>query len=435
MCFADDLLLFCHGNLASVDILLNSFDVFSKASGLKMNVGKSNVFLNGVDPAVQAMLIARTGMQLARLPFKYLGVPIATKKLSVLDCAVLVERVVCRIRALGARKLSYGGRLILVQAVLTQLHNYWARIFLLPKKVLKQIDDICRNFLWQGHSTYEKSPPVAWSKVCKDKAFGGLGIINSELWNIAAICKYVWWIATKKDHMWVKWVHNVYIKQKDWWTYQPPASASWAWKRICWVKDRMRLGFSQNGWGTGAAYSIQAGYSWLQNDHEKPQWRALVWTRYGMSKHNVIAWLAAQSRLLTRDRLRRRGVCLETICVLCENDSESHPHLFFACGYSRCCLQLVSNWLGIQIPWHLPLQWWVKWRMRPLLKKHIVGAAICVLIYQIWQARNLSLHEHYMQRPGVIVQNVKYVVCHRLKCNVSSVMKEKYSDLIRGYMS
>ncbi|XP_074290342.1 uncharacterized protein LOC141617073 [Silene latifolia] len=326
MCFADDLLLFCHGNLTSVDILLNSFEVFSKASGLKMNVGKSNVYMNGVDSTLQAELIARTGMQLAKLPF---------------------------------------------------------RIFLLPKRVLKQINDICRNFLWQGHGTYEKSPPVAWSKVCKAKEFGGLGILNSELWNIAAICKYVWWIANKKDHMWVKW----------------------------------------------------DGYSWLQNDQAKVQWQALVWTRYGMSKNNVSAWLAAQDRLLTRDRLCRRGVCLKPSCLLCENANESHSHLFFECWYSRCCLQLVSNWLGIHIPWQLTIQWWTKCKFCPLLKKHIVGAAICVLIYQIWQARNVSLHDQYMKRPGAILQAVKYVVCNRINCIVSSEVKEKHSALIRGFMS
>ncbi|XP_074271256.1 uncharacterized protein LOC141595185 [Silene latifolia] len=110
MCFAYDLLLVCHGNLTSVDILINSFEVFSKASGLKMNVWKSNVYVNGVDSALQAKIIART---------------------------VLVERVVSRIRAMGARKLSYGGRLTLVQSVLTHLHNYWASIFILPKGVLK----------------------------------------------------------------------------------------------------------------------------------------------------------------------------------------------------------------------------------------------------------------------------------------------------------
>ncbi|XP_060188966.1 uncharacterized protein LOC132617915 [Lycium barbarum] len=47
--FADDLLLFCRGNLWSIQLLYKCFKQFSQASGLMVNKSKSSVFFGGVD--------------------------------------------------------------------------------------------------------------------------------------------------------------------------------------------------------------------------------------------------------------------------------------------------------------------------------------------------------------------------------------------------
>ncbi|XP_074277700.1 uncharacterized protein LOC141601326 [Silene latifolia] len=108
-----------------------------------------------------------SGLKIGSLPFKYLGIPMASRKLSVLECSILVERVVDRIRALGARKLSYAGRL-------------------------------------QGDIHAHSPALVSWDSVCHSKQQGGLGITDIILWNRAAMGKYIWWIMQKKDHLWVK---------------------------------------------------------------------------------------------------------------------------------------------------------------------------------------------------------------------------------------
>ncbi|XP_074305039.1 uncharacterized protein LOC141639965 [Silene latifolia] len=116
LAFADDLLIFCKGDRMSITGLIRAFKSFSRASGLKMNK----------------------------------SIPIAATKLSVLECSSLVDKVPGRIRSLGCRKLSYAGRLVLIQSVLSNLHTYWARIFILPTSILKQIVSIYRIFLWTG---------------------------------------------------------------------------------------------------------------------------------------------------------------------------------------------------------------------------------------------------------------------------------------------
>ncbi|XP_074277809.1 uncharacterized protein LOC141601425 [Silene latifolia] len=124
LCFVDDFILFCKGEKTSIEPMINSFDYFSKASGLVLNTGKSNFYCNGMEDWLISEIARVTGMKKGSAPFKYLGVTVAPKRLSVLDCSCLVDKVVDRIKGLGARQLSYAGRLVLVKAVFSTLHNY-----------------------------------------------------------------------------------------------------------------------------------------------------------------------------------------------------------------------------------------------------------------------------------------------------------------------
>ena len=84
------------------------------------------------------------------------------------------------------------------------IHVYWSIIFLIPKKVMKSIMAVCRNFLWSGQVHTSKVPVVAWEIVCQSKKEGGLGITECMRWNEAAIAKYVWNVTSKADNLWVK---------------------------------------------------------------------------------------------------------------------------------------------------------------------------------------------------------------------------------------
>lgn len=48
LCFADDLLIFCKGEVSSVSLIKDCLSRFSGFSGLSPNPGKSNVFSCGI---------------------------------------------------------------------------------------------------------------------------------------------------------------------------------------------------------------------------------------------------------------------------------------------------------------------------------------------------------------------------------------------------
>lgn len=128
--------------------------------------------------------------------------------------------------------------------------------------MIRNIEDICMNFLWGQKADYQRASPVAWDFVCKPKRAGGLGIITCELWNYAAIAKHLWYIAKEKVCLWVKWVHGLYIQQQNIWTVPIKENTSWYWRKILKVRERMASGYNQNIWqsSTSGDCSIAAGY-------------------------------------------------------------------------------------------------------------------------------------------------------------------------------
>ncbi|OIT26379.1 hypothetical protein A4A49_56174, partial [Nicotiana attenuata] len=83
------------------------FNQFSDASVLKANLGKRSVYFGGVRRDNIERIQHELGFSTGELPFRYLGVPLPTKKLSLLQWQSLIEKIVAKISSWTAKKLSY----------------------------------------------------------------------------------------------------------------------------------------------------------------------------------------------------------------------------------------------------------------------------------------------------------------------------------------
>lgn len=79
--FADDLIVFSKADPTTIRFLMEAFHHFSACTGLKANEAKSQVVFGGVRNNLQECLDI-INCPLGTLPFKYLGMPITTSKLS-----------------------------------------------------------------------------------------------------------------------------------------------------------------------------------------------------------------------------------------------------------------------------------------------------------------------------------------------------------------
>ncbi|XP_048498159.1 uncharacterized protein LOC125496676 [Beta vulgaris subsp. vulgaris] len=417
MVFADDIILCCEGSFPSVYTMLKAFKLFSATSGLQISEQKSDFYTAGVSQEVIQRIKAATNFAHNKLFFRYLGLPVCARKIRVAECNGIIEKMCARIKVWSSRNLSYMARVTLVNSVLLSIHQYWAQMFILPKSVLKEIEKICRAFLWTGEWNSSKPGNVAWEHVCLPKQAKGVGFRQIQTWYVAEIAKYVWAISTKQNNLWVKLVHEVYVKDARWWDYEPPIDSCWYWKQICKVKSKLKLLYSEQEWNSLTKFSVQQVYKKLIGEQPAVHWDKLIWNRLVIPKHRVIGWLVMKQRLRTLDILVKIGVQALHSCHLCEQGIENHNHLFIQCKYSTQCLDLVRGWMGMKNQHSIfPRQMlFIMKSKRTGVKKRFMAAVFSGLVYQIWWVRNEAIWNHVVSKPEFIFRKLKQLIQQRIR--------------------
>jgi hypothetical protein len=97
-----------------------------------------------------------------------------------------------RLGVWNGRNLSIGGRVTLINSVLSSLPLYFFSFFKAPVCVLKELVGIQRKFLWGGGTESKKVCWISWERVCQPKDKGGLGLNNLELFNHSLLYKWKW---------------------------------------------------------------------------------------------------------------------------------------------------------------------------------------------------------------------------------------------------
>nr|GEU76092.1 RNA-directed DNA polymerase, eukaryota, reverse transcriptase zinc-binding domain protein [Tanacetum cinerariifolium] len=107
LCFSDDLMVFCHGDVKSVKIVKEIMEGFSKYSGLYPNMGKSIIFFGSISEHARYVILNVVLFKTNKLPIKYLGVPFLAKCLGIADCKTLIDKVKVKVGDWKNKSSSY----------------------------------------------------------------------------------------------------------------------------------------------------------------------------------------------------------------------------------------------------------------------------------------------------------------------------------------
>ncbi|XP_018473851.2 uncharacterized protein LOC108845081 [Raphanus sativus] len=258
LCFADDLLIFIDGSLESVQNVMQVLHEFELRSGLAVSVHKTSFFASGLSTQEIDTIKASTGMPYASLPVRYLGVPLCTRKISLVNCEVLIQQVKAKFSSWSVKMLSFSARLLLIKTVVAGITNYWCSSFILPKACINRINSLCGHFLWQGNLEGSHSARVSWATVTLSLESGGLGIRDLGVWNKSCCLRLIWLLFFQSGSVWVAWFKAEVLNNdlSNFWTVKPHRNNSWLANKIIkmrgeaftWIKLLLGNGASCRFW-------------------------------------------------------------------------------------------------------------------------------------------------------------------------------------------
>jgi hypothetical protein len=148
--------LFMEHDIEKAQNLKLILSAFEQLSGLKINFHKSELFcfgeaLNEVNTYTELF-----GCGQGHFPMRYLGIPIHYRRLTLAEWKIVEKRLQKRLSSWKGKLLSLGGRLILINSVLSNMVLHMISFFLLPKRVLHKLDYYRSRFFWQGDSEKKK---------------------------------------------------------------------------------------------------------------------------------------------------------------------------------------------------------------------------------------------------------------------------------------
>ncbi|XP_058727219.1 uncharacterized protein LOC131598656 [Vicia villosa] len=374
-------------------------------------------------------LLALSGFQEGTMPFKYLGVPITTKKLSIHHYMVLIDKIVCRTRIWTSKLLTYAGRLQLVKSISFAIVNYWMMCFPLPKVVLAKIDSICRSFLWTGKDHISRKSLVAWTTVCQPVNKGGLRVINIHIWNKCTLLKLLWNICNKPDNLWVKWIHAYYLKQQPIMTFTPNSASTWIIREI--MNTRSLIQSCQSQWeGMILKNKFCCGEIYSSfNTNPSMDWSNLCIRNPARPCAIMILWLLCHKRLATKSRLCKFGFINNTNCLVC-GLIESDSHIFFDCNEYHEIWRAILHWIQIdRCPklWDEEISWLMTRTKGKGWRSRLLKLALAEDLYGIWIHRNSLIFGSPRDRKHTIQGIINKIVfrgwaCRVLKPHIASLM-------------
>ncbi|XP_039004224.1 uncharacterized protein LOC120131265 [Hibiscus syriacus] len=173
--FADNLLIFCKGNLESIAGIIFVLNHFYDLSGLKLNVSKTELYAVGI----------------------------SSRNLEIIKCTSGFNQGFLSVRQ-----------------------------FILYQTVINRIDQLCSRLLWKRTDQATIGARVSWAKLCCPKSERGLGLKNIKSWNTTCTIQLIRNILAREGSLWVAWLKCYIFKNDNFRDMAKSTSHSWSIKKL-----------------------------------------------------------------------------------------------------------------------------------------------------------------------------------------------------------
>ncbi|XP_021771809.1 uncharacterized protein LOC110735946 [Chenopodium quinoa] len=159
------IVLFAKATQQECSKIAEIISVYERASGQKVNLGKTKVAFSKCVPIDRRNAIVETlGIREVEKHEKYFGLPTIIGKSKKTIFAVLKERIWKKLNGWKEWFMSRPGKEILIKAVAQAIPTYMMSIFKIPESLIDEIHSLLCRFWWGLRE-----------KLCTPKSKGGMG--------------------------------------------------------------------------------------------------------------------------------------------------------------------------------------------------------------------------------------------------------------------
>ncbi|GJY15773.1 RNA-directed DNA polymerase, eukaryota [Tanacetum coccineum] len=309
--YADDVVIISDWNRQDMINIIHVLHVFYLASGLKINVSKSNIYGLGMNPQdIEDMArVTRCGS----------------------------DRFWARLSSWKANTLSIGGRLTLIKYR-------------------------CGPPFSGEVVTRKKMSWIKWDNVMASFEKGGLNIGSIKAINLALLQKWRWHLVTNPDSIWAQWAMGyLYVFGKM-------LGMAVNWKRqIEGSHNEAALGSLVLDLGQVQLLDGPDSCRWSLDDDGIFFFHVMrlhidscmlpscspctSWSKILPRKVNIFAWHLSLDRLPTQLNLSLRGLDIPSIIFpMCNDVVEEVDHVFFGCDLACDVWRLARRWTNLDMP-------------------------------------------------------------------------------------
>jgi hypothetical protein len=136
--YVDDTMIFMSHDVEKAINMKLLLSTFEQLSDLKINFHKSEIFCFDKAKDHERFYSQLFGCVMGKYRFRYLGLPMNTRKLNNKDWKTIEDRIEKRLSGWKGEMLSVGGQLVLINLVMSSLPMFMMSFFELPRGVLKK---------------------------------------------------------------------------------------------------------------------------------------------------------------------------------------------------------------------------------------------------------------------------------------------------------
>ena len=259
-------MFFLNTDEESCSTLLHILHQYKISSGQLINASKSSISFSAKTPQVIRQRVKlHLGIEKEGGTGKYLGLPEHFGRRKKDLFTGIVDRIRCKAVSWSSRQLSSAGKLVMLKAVLTVVPSYAMTCFLLPISLCVRIQSTLTRYWWDASPEKKKMCWVAWDKLTKPKALGGLGIRDIQAFNKALLAKLAWRIITKPGCLLARVLNGKYCIKAPFLQVPETKTMSHGWRSIIAGRDLL---LCQLGKVIGNGESTRVWKDpWLSTDH------------------------------------------------------------------------------------------------------------------------------------------------------------------------